>query len=107
MMPAVINGYCDELSGFPGQTVTLRVATDAAAFAVHVYRQGAALEGPLLSTSWIDGAGTAARSTSRPTTGASRVTGSSRATTATVTPSWPSTTATSTSSSSARSRSAG
>jgi len=57
MMPAVINGYCDELSGFPGQTVTLRVATDAAAFAVHVYRQGAALEGPLLSTSWIDGAG--------------------------------------------------
>jgi len=56
-MPAVINGYCDELSGFPGQTVTLRVATDAAAFAVHVYRQGAALEGPLLSTSWIDGAG--------------------------------------------------
>ncbi|HEY8146098.1 MAG TPA: N,N-dimethylformamidase beta subunit family domain-containing protein [Kofleriaceae bacterium] len=52
----MISAYCEQPSAFPGDTIALRVATDAAAFAVHIYRQGATLEGPLLSTSWIDGA---------------------------------------------------
>ena len=53
----MINAYCDQFSAFPGDTVTLRIATDATQFAVHVYRQGPTLAGPLLSTSWIDGSG--------------------------------------------------
>lgn len=53
----MIRGYCDQLSAFPGETIDLRIATDAAELAVHIYRHGATLEGPLLSTSWIKGSG--------------------------------------------------
>jgi hypothetical protein len=51
----MIQGYADESSAFPGETITFRVSSpDASQFRVDFYRQGASLDFQL-SSSWMQG----------------------------------------------------
>ena len=50
----MIQGFFLQLSAFPGDDVSLRVATDTPQFRVDIYRQGATFD-KLLSTGWNDG----------------------------------------------------
>jgi hypothetical protein len=50
----LIQGYADQTSIYPGQTVTLHVSTDAPAFRVEFYRQGATLDLQMTSD-WLAG----------------------------------------------------
>ena len=52
----MIDGYPDQVSAFPGETITFHVATDAPQFRIDFYRQGAALETTGISTAWFAGA---------------------------------------------------
>ncbi len=51
----MIQGYPDEASGFPGDTVTFHVATDAPQFRIDFYRQGSVLQSTGVSTEWLSG----------------------------------------------------
>src|SRR5579871_2005260 len=50
-----IQGYPEEASGFPGDTITFRVATDAPQFRIDFYRQGVTLQSTGVSTPWLPG----------------------------------------------------
>jgi hypothetical protein len=51
----MIQGYPDDASAFPGDTITFHVATDAPQFRIDFYRQGATLQSTGVSTSWLKG----------------------------------------------------
>lgn len=51
----MIQGYPDDSSGFPGDTVTFHIATDAPQFRIEFFRQGATLQDTAIKTDWLSG----------------------------------------------------
>ncbi|KWK76864.1 N,N-dimethylformamidase beta subunit family domain-containing protein [Burkholderia ubonensis] len=51
----MIQGYPDDASAFPGDTITFHVATDAPQFRIEFFRQGATLADTGVKTDWLAG----------------------------------------------------
>ena len=51
----MIQGYSDNTSAYPGDTITFHVATDAPEFRIEFYRQGATLTNTGVMTGWLIG----------------------------------------------------
>jgi hypothetical protein len=51
----MIQGYPDNASAFPGDTITFRVATDAPEFRIEFFRQGPTLQDTGVKTDWLAG----------------------------------------------------
>jgi hypothetical protein len=49
----MIQGYPDDASAFPGETITFHVATDAPQFRIEFYRQGPTLQDTGVKTDWL------------------------------------------------------